>query len=290
MRQLISLLIVTILFTACNSAKTDKKAVDLNSNGTHIAYTSCGEGDTTLLFVHGWGINKEYWAPQLAHFCPRYKVVSIDLPGYGHSGTNRTEWEFDTYTDDIKNIIDSLQLKNVILFGHSMSGDIILNMSNKYPTAVIGIVGIDNLQEPNGPLTPDAQINVEDFGHSLRDSFDAVVSGYMRPNIFKPGADTGIINRVMRDVLASDSIIAAKTLLSNAYTTYKQKERMQGLQHKLYLVDTDMYPVKTDSLAKYCAKGVQVEIVHANTHYPMIETPDAFNAAVQKVINAIGAK
>ena len=41
--------------------------------------------DTTLLFVHGWCINKEYWKEQSAYFCDNYKVVTLDLPGFGQS-------------------------------------------------------------------------------------------------------------------------------------------------------------------------------------------------------------
>lgn len=289
MRLYLSIIICTLLF-ACNNKTEDKEPIALNSKGTRIAYNSCGDADTTLLFVHGWAINKEYWEPQLNHFCPRYKVVSIDLPGFGQSGTNRSEWEFDTYTDDIKNIIDSLQLKNVILIGHSMSGDIVLHVSNKYPQSIIGIVGIDNLQMPSGPLTDEAKVEVVNFNRALIDGYDTVINSFMRPGLFKPGTDTAIVNRVMRDVFASDSVISARVLLSNFYTTYKQKERMQQLGHKLYLVATDMFPVSNDSLTKYCAKGVEVEILPANSHYPMIEKPAAFNAALQKVIDAIGRK
>lgn len=65
---------------------------------------------------------------------------------------------------------------------------------------------------------------------------------------------------------------------------------MPALSHKLYLVNSDVYPVNKDSLTKYCSKGFHAELVHATGHYPMIEKPAEFNAALQKVINAIGEK
>jgi pimeloyl-ACP methyl ester carboxylesterase len=57
------------------------------------------------------------------------------------------------YTDDINEFIKAEKLKNVILIGHSMSGDILLLMDTKYPESVIGIVGIDNLKKPGVKLT-----------------------------------------------------------------------------------------------------------------------------------------
>ncbi len=47
--------------------------------------------------------------------------------------------------------------------------------------------------------------------------------------------------------------------------------------------------VNADSLAKYCAKGFHVELVHGTGHYPMIEAPDEFNAALQRVIYDSGS-
>lgn len=291
MRQLLPAIIASIILIACNNNKDEGPGpASLTSNGTKIAYNSCSGRDTTLLFVHGWAINKEYWKPQFEHFCKHYSVVSIDLPGFGRSGTDRTNWEFDNYTEDIKNIIDSLKLKNVILIGHSMSGDIILNVSNKYPASVIGIVGIDNLHQPVGPATEKQALENEQFFQQLSLHFDSIVEAYMRPTLFMPGTDTAIVERVMNDVATSDSVISAAVLISNFKTTQKEQERMQHLQHKLYLVNTDVYPVSMDSLTKYCARGAQVEVVHAKSHYPMIEVPDAFNAALQKVISAIGNK
>jgi len=57
---------------------------------------------------------------------------------------------------------------------------------------------------------------------------------------------------------------------------------MQGLSHKLYLVNSDVMPIKRDSLIKYCGKGFHAELVPATSHYPMIEKPGKFNAALKK--------
>ena len=84
-------------------------------NEIDIAYDECGRRDTTLLFVHGWCINKEYWDSQKNYFCDKYKVVAIDLPGFGRSGKTRTNWTFEQYADDVNSFIKEKKLKNVIL-------------------------------------------------------------------------------------------------------------------------------------------------------------------------------
>ena len=287
--KLLFLLLLVILFQSCHHKPSQKIDGKIERNGIPISYTVCGEGDTTLLFVHGWCINKEYWEPQFNYFCPRYKVVAIDLPGFGQSGKNRTNWSFDEYAADIKSTIDKLQLKNVILIGHSMSGDIVLNVDNKYPDAVIGLVGVDNLHEPGEPMNEAQQKNTDSFFHSLSENFDATVNKYMKGNLFQPSTDSSIVNRVMNDVFTSDSLIATKVLRSLIEISQQEKPLMQGLTHKLFLVNSDVIPAKLDSLNKYCRHGCSVMTVHATGHYPMIEKPVELNAALEKVINEIGS-
>jgi len=288
MRQITCIFLV-IFFISCDRSATNKP-IDVIRNGVQIAYNSCGDADTTLLFVHGWCINKEYWDPQVKFFCPSYKVVTIDLPGFGLSGKNRTTWNFDEYTEDIKAVIEQLHLKNVILLGHSMSGDLILNVSNKYPRLVAGIVGVDNLHEPGAPMSAEQQKETVAFFDMLSSGFDSTVNKYMTQSLFQPSTDTAIVNRVMNNVFTADSAIATSVLQSLVEISQKEKQLMQGLSHKLYLLNSDVVPVKTDSLAKYCSKAFHAEWVHATGHYPMIEKPGEFNAALQNILHSIGEK
>ncbi len=289
MHQLFQTVVLLLLFASCKT-KDKKEKTDLLSNGVKIAYNKCDGGDTTLLFVHGWCINKEYWEPQLAYFCPRYTVVAIDLPGFGQSGRNRSNWSFDAYAEDIKNVIEQLKLRHVILVGHSMSGDILLKVSNLYPSLVKGIVGVDNLHEPGTPFTAEQVKDNEGFFAMLSAGFDSTVNKYMKQNLFHSSTDTAIVNRVMNNVFTADSVIATRVLQALVEVSQNEKPLMQGLSHKLYLVNSDINPVKTDSLLKYCAKGFHAELVPSTGHYPMIEKPVLFNAALQKLIDNIGLK
>lgn len=266
------------------------KPVQVESGGVQIAYTSCGEKDTTLLFVHGWCINKEYWQPQVSYFCPRYKVVCIDLPGFGQSGKNRNDWSFDNYAADVKAVIDQLQLKNVVLIGHSMCGDLILNVSNKYPGLLLGIVGIDNLHEPSAPPTEERRKQFENYFVKMEKAFDSITNKDMPESLFSPSTPTDIKNRVMNDIFNSDSIIATNVVRANIATGAHEQEMMKALPFKLYLVNGDMFPIKGDSLQKYCAKGYKAEIVKGTGHYPMIEKPEEFNAALQRVVDDMAKK
>ena len=100
MKRLLHLLCVGIsLSLSCNntnppSKQSSPEKKDIANQGVKIAYTDTGNGDTTLVFVHGWGINKGYWSDQVSAFSNRYRVVPLDLPGFGQSGKNRDGMEY----------------------------------------------------------------------------------------------------------------------------------------------------------------------------------------------------
>ena len=288
-KQLPGLLIVfTVL--SCNDPVDRKENVTTKVNNTTISYNQYGNGDTTLLFVHGWCINKEYWDNQVKYFSDKYKVVTVDLPGFGNSDKTRNEWTFENYAEDINEFIKTQNLKNVILIGHSMSGDILLLMDTKYPASLIGIVGIDNLKRPVEQFSDEENREIEGFFKMMDSSFSGTVELYTRNNLFPASADTAMVNRVVNDFKRNDSVIAIKVLRSLFDISQKEKDMMQRLSHKLYLVNSDADTTQIDSLKKYCKASAEVFFVNGTGHYPMIEKPAEFNASLQQVINKIGEK
>src|SRR6478735_8344004 len=138
---------IIIFFAACNSGDESSHPVEVKNGITPIAYSKTGEGDTALVFVHGWGINKEYWKSQVDVFSKRYTVVTIDLGGQGASGKERSSYKVEDFSNDVMAVLDSLNLNKVILVGHSMGGDIILNVAYTIPERVVGFIGIDNFKD-----------------------------------------------------------------------------------------------------------------------------------------------
>lgn len=290
MKKFPGVLIAMIVLASCNNSAVLQKNAAIKVNDIDIVYDECGKADTTLLFVHGWCINKEYWEEQKKFFCDNYKVVTLDLPGFGQSGKNRTEWTFEQYAADINEFIKVQKLKNVILIGHSMSGDILLLMDTKYPGSVIGIVGIDNLKKPGVKLSEEENKGVESFFAMMDSSFSGTVEVYTKQNLFPPSADTSIVNRVVNDFKMNDPVIAIKVLRSLLEVSQKERDMMQQLKHTLYLVNSDADTTHIDSLKKYCKASAEVVYVHGTGHYPMIEKPVQFNSALENVIRMISKK
>jgi len=163
-------------------------------------------------------------------------------------------------------------------------------MDTKYPESIIGMVGIDNLKKPGTKNTIGQTEEMESFFAMLNNNFSNTVESYTKSYLFPSSADTSKINRVINDFKHTDSVIAIKVLRSLVDVSQMERDMMQQLRHKLYLVNSDEGLTEIDSLKKYCKASAEVVYVYGTGHYPMIEKPAEFNVALEKVIRLIRNK
>ena len=98
-----------------------------------IAYIDQGSGDQTIILVHGLASNAGFWRYNIPELSKKYRVIAVDLPGYGKSQKGDCPYTLSFYADEIKKLVEELKLKNVVYVGHSMGGQIGLILSMKYP-------------------------------------------------------------------------------------------------------------------------------------------------------------
>jgi pimeloyl-ACP methyl ester carboxylesterase len=260
------------------SANQQKKISD---QGVNIAYTDNGKGDTTLLFVHGWCIDKSYWANQVSYFGRKYRVVTIDLPGFGESGKNRTVWNAASYGRDVDSVISQLNLKNVVLIGHSMAGDIVLEAAVNAPEKVIGLVGVDNFKNVNNssPSKKDTA-DYEQAINQLKHNFKQTAFQYFNQDLFYKTTADSIKKKILADVAKADTAIATACM---QLTDFDEVKKLIASGKKLYLINSDV--TLTNSAGLRANKiPYQVKFIHAVGHFPMVEKPDEFNKALGKII------
>ena len=287
-RPLIAILISTAMLACNNPAHNSnqtasKPKVKIVSNNVHINYTDSGTGDTTLLFVHGWCINKTYWADQVKHFNRRYRVVTIDLPGFGRSGKNRNVWNTTAFGQDIKNVITQLDLHNVVLVGHSMAGNIVLQGAINTPDRIIGLVGVDNFKSTGVPPKGDTVKAYKEYVEAItamRKDFKKVAFDWFNQDLFAKTTGKAIKDRILNDVAHADTTIAVACM---EWDHFNEAAKLQQYKKKLYLINSDYQPTDTTGLV---AKHIPYQLltIHGTGHFPMIEAPAEFNKQLDKIM------
>lgn len=100
-----------------------------------LYYTEKGYG-TPLVLLHGNGENGGFFKNQLDFFAEKYRVIIPDTRGHGKSPRGSAPFTFDTFADDLKDFLDSLNIKKAVILGFSDGGNIALLFSLKYPEYV----------------------------------------------------------------------------------------------------------------------------------------------------------
>jgi len=288
--KIAGLLLISLLFSSC---KEEVKSVGiykpgiLYRDGAEISYNIYGEGGATLLFVHGAYIDQTYWKSQVDYFKNDYKVVTMDLPGHGKSGKGRKYWSLDNFAGDVYAVIRRLDLKNVILIGHSMAGDINLIEATSHPKNVIGFIGIDNFKQAATPLDKKFEPQLKAIKAALKKDFSGTNENYARTMLVSAQTPSEITERVAKDFKNAYQPMGQE-IMPELFDVYKRERKLlPKLRLKLHLINVDNTPTDEKPLQKFCSSGYDIRPISGTSHYPMLENPKELNRLLKQTIEDI---
>lgn len=100
-------------------------------DGAEIFIRAVGQG-RTLLLVHGWTMSSRFWSHQLVGLSGEFQVVAPELRAHGYSITTMEGLTLKRYAQDLRDIIEALDLQDVVLAGWSLAGPLVLEYWRRY--------------------------------------------------------------------------------------------------------------------------------------------------------------
>jgi pimeloyl-ACP methyl ester carboxylesterase len=100
-----------------------------------------GEG-RTLVFVHGLGGNATHWELMARELVPRYRVVGLDLVGFGWSQKPDVPYTVELLRDHLLDFLDMRRIRRATLIGHSLGGAVCLSAALENPAKVESLVTV----------------------------------------------------------------------------------------------------------------------------------------------------
>lgn len=153
---------------------TNNTGTVMTKDGTRIFYKDWGSGPP-VVFSHGWPLNADTWDDQLWFVANHgYRAIAHDRRGHGRSSQPWNGNDMDTYADDLAVLMATLDLREVVLVGHSTGGGEVVRYVGRYGTervakvVLVGAVPPLMLQTESNP------------GGLPLDVFDAIRAGVSR--------------------------------------------------------------------------------------------------------------
>ncbi|HEV7769871.1 MAG TPA: alpha/beta hydrolase [Solirubrobacterales bacterium] len=90
----------------------------VDARGIRFHYAEAGTGDEVVLCLHGWPQHWYEWRHLMPALADRYRVIALDLRGYGWSDAPPSGYEKEEMADDVLAVLDALGIERVKLVGH----------------------------------------------------------------------------------------------------------------------------------------------------------------------------
>jgi len=286
-RKISSLTVLfTFLFSAIGlvQAQTEWPKIIPSRDGTPISYEIYGTGEPTLVFVHGWSCDARYWRAQLSHFSKNHRVVTLDLAGHGHSGTTRSNYTMLAFGEDVRAVTEAIGSRGLILIGHSMGGPVIAEASRLMPKSVMGLIGIDTLENIEYPMT---RKELDQMIAPLKRDFRTGSRQFVKEMIL-PSTDPLIRDWILSDMSAAPPAVALSAMneMMSQYITGESAKIFDEIRIPVVTVNGDMWPINYEANRRHMSSFDAIVLKEAD-HFLMMDRAEEFNRALEKAINMI---
>lgn len=96
-----------------------------------IYYEDHGEGQPIVL-VHGWLCSSRFWQKNVPELAREFRVVTLDLRGHGNSSKTLAGHTIAQYARDVRQVIEHLELRDMVLAGWSLGGSVVLSYEQQF--------------------------------------------------------------------------------------------------------------------------------------------------------------
>jgi pimeloyl-ACP methyl ester carboxylesterase len=237
-------------------------------DGISIHSTVRGSGSKTIVFVHGWTCDESSWTQQVPVFEKNYRVITLDLPGHGKSGSPKNgALSMELFAKSIEAVRVEAKAGKIVLVGHSMGTPVIRQYARMYGSSVAGMVPVDGVLHLSG--SPNAPNPDRMKGPDGLKNREAMIRG-----MFGPSATPAIQDHVLKMMLAAPEATAyqamSATFAASNWADDSFPVPALGIYADHSASDDPAY------FKKIFPKGTSVE-VPGTGHFVMLEKPAEFN-------------
>lgn len=242
-------------------------------DGVRIHYKTLGRGKTTLVFVHGWSCNLDFWQFQ-APLAGKAQLIFLDLPGHGASDKPEITYSQDLFARAVDAVLRDAKVERAVLVGHSNGTPVTRQFYRLYPSKVQALVVVD------GSLRPFWKEKAQ---------FDAFVSMFRTPT-YQDSVSLFIDNMTaparpeLRAGIKSAMLATPQHVMLSSFEGIGLEELWKPdpilVPMLVLLAKSPFTDAAYQSFVKSLGQDVDYRVMEGVSHFLMMDKPGEFNAAV----------
>jgi pimeloyl-ACP methyl ester carboxylesterase len=251
-------------------------------------FVRAGQGAPPIFFVHGFACSHEDWRFQVEHFSRTNEVIACDLRGHGQTPGRPQECSIEPYGGDVAALVNNLELRDVVLVGHSMGCRVVLEAARLVPKRVSRLVLVDGSRIATGdPVAAEAAAR-----SAVGNDYARFAESLFRQMFFKPSAEAdAIVARAVKSSAAFGPELwprMARWDASQADSAFAALKApvlaIQSTTRNAHLQRSPLKPGETSPWLDYLRKfpSIKTEIIPDTGHFTMIEQPETVNRLIEE--------
>lgn len=248
-----------------------------NFEGVRIYYTDSGAGAKTLVFVHGWACDGDFWKESRREF-PDYRVIVIDLPGHGRSDKPAADYTGEYFARSVHAVMQDEGIKDAVLIGHSMGAHVIQEFYHLYPEQTLGLAIVD------GPLWPigteeEREQRIAPFRADYRTAAAQAVDAMLQPVL-----DEELKRGIRSAMLATPEHVGLSAVVEAADESTWTRDRID-VPVLAILAEARWWKPDPETALRAIAPDLDFQMWRGVSHFLMLEQPARFNQALKKFLS-----
>lgn len=232
------------------------------------SYCVYGSGHP-LVLIHGVGMRKAVWAPQIAELSARYEVVAYDMWGHGGSDLPAAGVELGAYAEQLGGLLQHLGMDEAHIVGHSMGALVALEFALSRPRHTSSLVALNAVYERSAAQSAAVQRRAAQLGQGDSSvNLDETMERWFGRPVQDPGM-RGPAAEVRRFLAEADLLGYARTYALFARADRAHSSRLAGLQCRALFMtgelDENSLPAMSRRMAQAAPRG-RAEVVPGARH------------------------
>ena len=245
-----------------------------------------GEGDTPMVLLHGWGLNREVMRPLAEELAQSTRVLLIDLPGYGSNRDHPFEQTIEAYTQLIVESIQQRESEPCHWLGWSLGGMVAMQAAitgAPIPTLTLCAASPCFTQRPDWPHAVDPQV-LAGFASELRNNHSKTINTFL--SLQAQGSERGREEiRQLRAAINSQGAPNSEALELGLefLQTVDLRPRLSQITQPTRLINgrrDTLMPIAAQSELQRLLPRASAITIEGAAHAPFISHPEPFLAAL----------